>query len=55
MIDNYHLTRENARFDIIIWHGHLWGRRFQMTAIGECQATGENSRNPSGRNVLMIS
>jgi hypothetical protein len=28
MIDNYHLSRENASFHLIIWHQHLWGGRF---------------------------
>ncbi|MBU4232709.1 MAG: hypothetical protein KKF43_09285 [Proteobacteria bacterium] len=44
MIDNYHLSRENASFDIIIWHPHLWGGRFQMAVIGERQVTGGNGR-----------
>ena len=34
MIDNYHLPRENASFHIVIWHGHMWGVRFQMAVIG---------------------
>jgi len=55
MVDNYHLPRENASFDIIIWHGHLWGGRFQMSVIGERQVTGGNGRNPTGRKVLMCS
>jgi hypothetical protein len=25
MIDNYHLTRKNARYGFVILHGHLWG------------------------------
>ena len=45
MFDNYHLPRGNASFDIIIWHGHLWGGRFQMAVIGERQVTGGNGRN----------
>ena len=34
MIDNYHLPRENATFRFVIWHGHLWGGRFQMAGVG---------------------
>jgi len=30
--DNYYLTRKNARFDLIIWHGHLWGGTFHTTS-----------------------
>jgi len=32
--DNYHLPRENASYHIVIWHGHLWGGRFQVAMIG---------------------
>jgi len=39
IFDNYHLPRKNARFDFIIWHGHLWGGRFQMSGVGERQVT----------------
>ena len=42
MIDNYYLPRKNATFDIIIWHGHLWGGRFQMAVVGGRQVTGGN-------------
>jgi len=31
--------------DFIIWHGHLWGGRFQMSVTGERQGTGGNGRN----------
>jgi len=27
--DNYHLTRKNASFHLVIWHGHLWGEDFR--------------------------
>jgi len=49
MIDTYHLPRKNATFDIIIWHGHPWGGRFQMSVIKERQVTGGNGRGPSGQ------
>jgi hypothetical protein len=50
MIDNYHLPRKNATFDIVIWHRHLWGGRFQMAVvIGERQVTGGNGRKISGQ------
>jgi hypothetical protein len=49
ILDNYHLTLENARFHLIILHGHLWGGRFQMAVIGERQVTGGNGMNPSGQ------
>jgi hypothetical protein len=45
--DNYHLPRKNASFDIIIWHWHLWGGRFQMAVMGERQVTGESGRESS--------
>ena len=57
--DNYHLPRKNDRFHLLIWHGHLWGGRFQMAVIGERQVTGEvtggNGGNPSGQKGLLIS
>jgi len=40
--DNYHLPRKNASFDIIIWHRHLWGGRFQMAGVGERLVIGWN-------------
>ena len=43
--DNYHLTRENAMYHLVILHGHLWGGRFQMALIGERQFNGGNGRN----------
>lgn len=48
-INNYHLTRKNASFHIVIWHGHLWGGISQMAGIGERQVDGGNGRDPSGR------
>ena len=33
MIDNYHLTRKNASYHLVIWRGHLWGGRFQMAIL----------------------
>jgi hypothetical protein len=38
----------NCRSDLHILHGHLWGRRFQMSVIGERQVTGGNRRSFSG-------
>ena len=35
--------------DIVIWHGHLWGGRFQMSGVGERQVTCKNGRGPSGQ------
>ena len=29
IINNYHLPRENASFDLVIWKGHLWGKDFR--------------------------
>jgi hypothetical protein len=49
MIDNYHLTRENATFRFVILHGHLLGGIFQMSVIGGRQVTGGNGRNPLGQ------
>jgi len=49
MIDNYHLTRENASFYLIIMRGHSWGGKFQMTVTGERQVTGGNGRNLSAQ------
>jgi hypothetical protein len=46
MFDNYHLPRKNARFDIIILRGRLWGGRFQMAVIGGRQVTGGMAGNP---------
>jgi len=34
MFDTYHLSRKNASFRFVIWHGHLWGGRFQMVGVG---------------------
>jgi hypothetical protein len=47
MIDNYHITRENATFHIIIWHWHPSGGRFQMSGVAERQVTGGNGRESS--------
>jgi len=52
-IATYHLPRKNDSFDIIIWHGHLWGGRFQMAVIGERQGAGGNGRGPSGQEGLI--
>jgi hypothetical protein len=30
---SYPLTSENARFDLLIWRGHLWGGRFQTAVL----------------------
>ena len=43
MFDAYHLPLENATFRFVIWHGHPWGGRFQMSVIGERQVTGPHS------------
>jgi len=32
--------------DFIIWHGHLWGGRFQMSVMREHQVAGGNGRDP---------
>ena len=40
--DNYHLTRKNASYHIVILRGHLWGGRFQMAGVGERQVIGWN-------------
>ena len=53
MIDNYHLSRKNASYRLVIWHGHLWGGRLQMAVIGERQVTEGNERNSSGREVSL--
>jgi hypothetical protein len=29
--DNYHLTRKNDSYHLVIWNGHLWGGRFQVS------------------------
>jgi hypothetical protein len=55
MFDNYPLSPENASFDIVIWHGHLWRGRFQKTAKEERQVTGGNGRKPSGRKESILS
>jgi hypothetical protein len=55
MSDNYHLPRENASFHIIIWHGHLWGGRFQMAVIEKRQVNGGNGRDASGQAGWMCS
>jgi len=47
IIDNYHLSRKNASFDIIILRVYLWGGRFQMSVIGERVVTGGNGRESS--------
>jgi hypothetical protein len=60
MIDNYHLPRENATFRFVIWHGHLWGGRFQKAVIGGRQVTGWIGRGPPGQeagyplNILVV-
>ena len=46
--DNYHLTRKNDSYQLVIWNGHLWGERFQTAAMGECQGTDGNGRDPLG-------
>jgi hypothetical protein len=48
MIDNYHLPRKNATFDIVILHGHPWGGRFQMAGVGERQVTGSLTAGMAG-------
>jgi len=47
MFDNYPLTWNNSRFDILILHWYLWGGRFQMSVIKEHRVTGSNGRNLS--------
>jgi len=42
--DNYHITRKNARFEIIILHRHPWGGRFPMRVRGERRITGGKGR-----------
>ena len=37
--NNYHLTRKNASFHLVILHRHLWGGIFQMAGVGERQVT----------------
>jgi hypothetical protein len=48
MIDNYPLTGKNFRFDLLILHWHLWGRRFQRLKIEGGQKAGGNGRDFSG-------
>jgi hypothetical protein len=31
--DNYHLTRKNASYHLVIWNGQLWGGRFLESAL----------------------
>ena len=55
MSDTYHLPRKNASYHLVILHGPLWGGRFQLLKIEGGQEAGGNSRNPSGRKVLIWS
>jgi len=55
ILDNYHLTRKNANFHIVIWHGHPWGGRFQMAGVGERLVAGANGRGPSGQEGWLCS
>jgi hypothetical protein len=43
MFDNYHLTRKNTSYHIVILHGHLWGGRFQMAVVGNARLPVEMS------------
>ena len=43
--DNYHLTRNNSRFDMDILHCHLWGGCFAVSVIEERQVTSGNGSN----------
>jgi len=47
MFDSYHLPRKNTIYRFVIWHGHLWGGRFQMTGVGGRQVTGWIGRESS--------
>jgi hypothetical protein len=47
MFDNYHLYGKNASYHLVIWHGPLWGGKFQMAVMGERQVTGESGRESS--------
>jgi hypothetical protein len=51
--DNYHLPGKNTNYHLVIWHGHLWGGRFQMSVMGERQVSDGNVKNSSGQEVLV--
>jgi len=51
MFDNYHLPRKNTSYRFVIWHGHLWGGRFQMAGIGERQVTGGMAGGAPGQDA----
>jgi hypothetical protein len=38
----YHQVGNNCINDLIIWHGHLWGGIFQMSAMKEYVISGGN-------------
>ena len=43
--------------DFIIWHGHLWGGRFQMAVIGDARLQTGMAGNPQtekSRHVLDV-
>jgi len=42
IINNYHLSRKNTSFRFVIWRGHLWGGRFQMSGVGVRLVAGGN-------------
>ena len=48
MIDNYHLPVKNASLHIVIWHGHLWGERFQVSAFQRRRIVGRADRGSLG-------
>jgi hypothetical protein len=47
MIDNYHLSRKNGSYHLVILRGHLWGERFQMVVMGERQVADGNGKESS--------
>jgi hypothetical protein len=57
MFDNYHLTRKNASYHLLILHGPLWGGRFQMAATGKRQLTArewQDSIRPKSIDILWL-
>jgi hypothetical protein len=54
-LNSYQQAQKNSSYHLVILGGHLWGGRFQMSATGERQVTGENGGNPSGRKGYICS